>query len=254
MRLTSLVVTALGLLGGIAVAQPTEPGPGTTDVSPIPPPEPPPPPQPPQPAQPAQPAQPQPHTMMMTEHPEGHGDGVRPTELAFAIGLGYVRPPGGSLDLQTPNIASARLRLISGLTFEPSVTIANTSQDTNNGTTDTSDTTTELSLGTLVRLPVIRHGRVDFEVLGSLAFDVIKNNPDGDYNTQTTTGLGLGWGIAIGYWFGPHWQLSASATNPLLTYSSVKQETGPTTETKTGTTTFSVQFDPAVIVMLHLYN
>jgi hypothetical protein len=192
---------------------------------------------------------------MPVEHvEEPHGDGVHPSDISFAIGIGYVRPPGGSLDLQTPNTASARLRLISGITFEPIVAIANTSQDTNSGTTDTSEAITELNLGSLVRFPVIRHGRVDFEVLGSLAFDVTKDNPDGDYNTKTTTAFGLGWGFGIGYWFGPHWQLSASATNPLLSYQSLKQETGPTTSTKTSSTTFAVEFNPAVFVMIHLYN
>jgi hypothetical protein len=250
MKLVTMVFASLGLAGGLAAAQPTEPGSGTTDVTPQPPPEPPqPPPQP----QPPQPPPPQPH---ITSDPVAHDDGIRPSELAFAIGIGYVRPVGGSIDLQTPNIASARLRLISGITFEPTVAIANTSHDTNTGSgaPDTSEATTELQIGSLVRFPLIRHHHVDFEVLGSLGFDVTKLNPDGDYNTRTTTTFGLGWGIGIGYWFSPHWQLSASATNPLLEYTSSKQETGPDTSTKESTTTFAVEFDPTVTVMIHLYN
>jgi hypothetical protein len=246
MRLTKMVFVSLGLCAGVASAQPTEPGPGTTDVSPTPPPQPlPPPPQP-------LPPQPPPETRpVMVQHDNGS---VRPTELAFAIGLGYARPPGGSIDLQTPNVASARLRLPSGITFEPTVVIGNTSQDTTVAMMDTTETTTELNLATLVRFPVIRHGHIDFEVLGSIGLDVVKDDPDGDFNTKTTTSFELGWGIGIGYWFSPHWQLSISETNPILTYTSAKQETGPMAETKNTTTTFAVQFDPTTIVMLHLYN
>jgi Outer membrane protein beta-barrel domain len=244
MRHSLLGFALIAALGTVAAAQ-TPPGDqtgtGTTDVTPMPQP---PPPQPPPPQPPVEHAAP--------AHPADSA--VRPHELAFAIGLGYLRPVGGSIDLQTPNIASARLRLISGLTFEPTISIANSSTDSDNAGTQMTDTTTEFGLGTLVRLPVIKHGRVDFEVLGSLGFDVLKVNPDGDYNTTTTTSLSLGWGIGIGYWIGQHWQLSASATNPLVGYQQNKQQTGPSTDVKTGTTTFGVTFDPAIFVMVHLYN
>jgi hypothetical protein len=248
MRLTT-VVAALGWLGGIAAAQPTEPGPGTTDVSPTPPPQPEPPPVAPTPP----PPQPPPREIVMEP---AHGDAFHPTDVAFAIGIGYARPAGGSFDLQKPNVASVRLRLLSGITFEPIVAIANTSKDMSAATADQTESITELDLGTLVRFPVIRHGRYDFEVLGSLGFDVVKDNPTGDYNTITATTFDLGWGVGIGYWFSPHWQLSASATNPLLTYSSIKTENGPNDadSTKNSTTTFAVEFDPEVLVMLHIYN
>ena len=253
MKDSFLVFALIAALGTVAAAQ-TPPGDqtgtGTTDVTPIPPPEPPPP-EPPPPPQPPPPQPPAEHAAPVQAAPVSE----RPGELAFAIGLGYLRPVGGSIDLQTPNIASARLRLTSGLTFEPTISIANSSTDTTDTTgAQMTDTTTEFGVGTLVRLPVIKHGRVDFEVLGSLGFDVLKVNPDGDYNTTTTTSLSLGWGIGIGYWIGPHWQLSASATNPLVGYEQRKQQTGQTTNLKTGTTTFGVTFDPAIFVMVHLYN
>jgi len=243
-----MVCVSVALSAGVASAQPTEPGSGTTDVSPQPPPEPQPQPQP-------QPPPPQPEPahmghMGMAMEPSN----LRPSELAFAIGIGYARPPGGSMDLQTPNIASARLRLVSGITFEPIVTIGNTSNDTTVGMTDTTETITELDLATLVRFPVIRHGNVDFEILGSIGLDVLKDDPTGDYNTKTTTTFALGWGIGIGYWLSPHFQITASATNPVLDYTAVKQDTGPMTQTKTSTTTFEVAFNPTTIVMLHLYN
>ncbi|MFT3696549.1 MAG: outer membrane beta-barrel protein [Kofleriaceae bacterium] len=242
-----LSVIALLALGGVVSAQPVEPGPGTTDVQPV---QPPPP----------QPVQPPPQPVVVQPPPPMHHhemadpDDHRPTDLAFAIGIGYARPPGGGIDLQTPNIASARLRLLNGVTFEPTVVIANTSNTTSAGTTDVNESITELDLGTLVRFPVIRHGRVDFEVLGSIGIDVVKDDPDGDYNTKTTTTFGLGWGIGIGYWLSPHWQLSASATNPLFTYASTKQDTGPDTSTKDSGSTFAVQFNPTTTIMIHLYN
>jgi hypothetical protein len=248
MKLTKMVCVSLVLSTGIASAQPTEPGSGTTDVSPQPQPEPQP--LPPQPQPQPQPEPPRAPPPMVWKDPSG----VRPNDLAFAIGIGYERLPGGSMDLQTPNIASARLRLISGVTFEPIVTIGNTSNDTSNGTTDTTEAITELDLATLVRFPVIRHGNVDFEVLGSIGIDVLKDDPDGDFNTKTTTTFSLGWGIGIGYWLSPHFQISASATNPLLDYQQVKTDTGPDTQMKLSTTSFSVAFNPTTIVMLHLYN
>lgn len=250
MRLTKMVCVSLVLGTGIASAQPTEPGSGTTDVSPQPQPQPEPQPLPPQPE--PQPQPDPPHAPPPTVWKDASS--VRPSDLAFAIGIGYARPPGGSMDLQTPNIASARLRLVSGITFEPIVTIGNTSNDATVGMTDTSEAITELDLATLVRFPVIRHGNVDFEILGSIGLDVLKDDPDGDYNTKTTTTFALGWGIGIGYWLSPHFQLSASATNPLLEYQSAKQDTGPDTQTKNSTSTFEVAFNPTTIVMLHLYN
>lgn len=238
------VVIALVSMVGVAAAQPVEPGPGTTDVQPAPPPPPP------------VVVQPQPVVVEPPPPVRHHedADDHRPNELAFAIGIGYTRPPGGGIDLQTPNIASARLRLVSGITFEPTVVIGNTSVSTSNGTTDMNEAITQLNLGTLVRFPVIRHGRVDFEVLGSIGVNVIKDDPDGDYNTRTTTTFDLGWGIGIGYWFGPHWQLSVSATNPVFTYSQQKRDTGLDMSTKDSTSTVAVQFNPTTMVMIHLYN
>ena len=253
MRLTSLVSVGLlgGLLGGVATAQPTEPGPGgTTDVSPQPlsppqlPPQPPPP-----------PPRADPTTVpVMPEEREPEMRDIRPRELAFAIGLGYARAPGGTVDLQMPNIASVRLRLPSGITFEPTAIIGNSSTETNTGVTDTTETVTRLDLATLIRFPVIRHGRVDFEILGSIGLDVVKDDPSGDNNTKTTTSVGIGWGIGIGYWLSPHFQLSMSATNSILDITSTKQDTSATTSTKDSVTNFSLQFSPTMTVMLHLYN
>ena len=84
--------------------------------------------------------------------------------------------------------------------------------------------TTVFQLAGLVRLPLISRGRTDLEALGALAVGSSKVNPDGDFNTTTTTAFGVAWGIGIGYWFSPHWQLSGSITNPLVTYATRKQQ------------------------------
>jgi len=245
----SLVLAVTAALCGIAAAQPVDQD--TADVPPTPTPTPTPPPPPPPRAEPPPPPPP-----VEREASIHDLDGDRPTDLAFAIGVGYTRPAGGSFDLQTPNIASARLRLLSGLTFEPTVTISNSSIDTNPGTgaADSTESITEFGVGTLVRYPVIRHAKVDFEVLGSIGFDVTKDDPQGDYNTKTTSDLTLGWGVGIGYWLTHHWQLSASATDPLVTYTKTSQEVSQTATMSTSTTSIGITFDPTITFMIHLYN
>ncbi|HEY1552041.1 MAG TPA: hypothetical protein VGG28_29645 [Kofleriaceae bacterium] len=245
MRKISIVLVALC---GVASAQP-QPDPGT-DTPP-----------------PAAPAPPPTSVPVMTPAPAPapppeperlSADPIvdnRPSELAFAIGLGYQRPYGGSFDLQQPNIASARLRLVSGLTFEPTVTISNTSINTDPGTgTATTESLSEFGLATLVRYPLLRHHQIDFEIVGSIGFDVAKDDPTGDFNTKTTSTLGIGWGIGIGYWLSQHWQLSATATNPLIAFTKTSQEISQDSTMSTSTTSIGITFEPAIAFMLHLYN
>jgi hypothetical protein len=182
---------------------------------------------------------------------EDHG--VRPVGWAFGIGIGYALPTS----LETPNTASVRFRMPSGITFEPRVALANSStsmKDTTPGTMATTDTTTELNLAALVRKPMVEHGRYDFELLGGLGFDVTKHDPDGANNTRTDTSIDISWGIAVGAWITQHWQVSFGVTNPLITYTSTKQETGMSTSTTTSTTTVGVTFAPNVLMMIHLYD
>jgi hypothetical protein len=191
--------------------------------------------------------QPQPTVMVAGTESSEH----RPATLAFALGLGYQLPTS----LQTPNRTSARVRLISGLTFEPFVTLSNTSEDMETPMMmETQNKLTELGIGVLGRFPIIAHDRVDFEILGTLGFANERDNPEGDYNTRTTNTFGIGWGIGIGYWISHHWQLSMSVTNDLVTYAQTKQQTGPSMTTKSSTTTIGVIFQPAVFAMIHLYN
>ena len=236
------LVLALTALGGIASAQPgPQPTPPadqsmTSTDTPEPQPEPQPQPQP----------QPQPTVAVATV------DSDRPTGTSIGLGLGYSLPTS----LETPNRTSARLRLASGLTFEPALTIANSrvSMETANPPlppTDTTDKITEVGAALLLRIPFFSRGRVDLEGLGTAGFTTIKNNPEGSNNTINTTTFSVGWGVGIGYWLSQHWQLSMSVTNPLVQYARRSVEVSDTTDSET---TIGAIFVPQVTAMIHLYN
>jgi hypothetical protein len=173
----------------------------------------------------------------------------RPSELAFGIGIGYSLPTS----LQTPNTTSVRLRLPTGLTFEPQLVFATTSTDIDTGTTRTNKQN-EVTLGSLVRYPLLVHTKVDFELVGSASISHTTNDPDGDSNTTTITTVAVGYGVALAYWFTPHWNLSLTASNPLVSYSRTRTEMTGDTVMVNKTTTIGVVFDPQVALMIHLYN
>lgn len=176
-------------------------------------------------------------------------DTGRPAELAFGIGIGYVFPTS----LETPNTTSVRLRLPSGLTFEPQVVFSTSSTDTDTGTSTTSKQN-EVTVGSLARYPFLVHNKVDFELLGSAAISHLTNDPDGADNTQTTTTVAIGYGIGLAYWLTSHWNFSLTAANPLISYSRTHQEMAAGLATTNKTTTVGVVFDPTVTLMIHLYN
>ena len=241
MRCLSLALVLTAGASGIAAAQdPSPPDPmttTTTDPAPADP-APPPPPPPPQPA-------PAPVVQAAPEHSD------RPSGLTIGLGLGYGLPTS----LETPNRTSARLRLASGLTFEPLLTIANSTSTNEPSTgTETEDKVTELGVAVLVRLPLISKGRVDLEGLATAGFSNVKTNPDGDFNTRTANTFGIGWGVGIGYWLSRHWQLSMSVTNPLIQHSSSKRQVAMDMSVKDSDTTLGVIFVPQVVAMIHLYN
>jgi len=234
----AFALISIAASGGIAAAQPLdEPVPGPPPpMDPVPPQPPRPPDPPPQSADPAAPA------AATTGRPEG---------TSIGIGLGYVLPTS----VQTPNTTSVRLRLASGLTFEPQVTLGNTREKRETGGTDEKDSSTELTLSTAVRLPIVRHGKVELEILGSVGLTTQTDNPDGADNTTKTTAIGLGWGIGITYWYSRHWCLSFSAGNPLMTFTqTAREQPAPLEEVKTSTTAIGAIFDPTVAVMIHLFN
>jgi hypothetical protein len=243
---------ALALLAAAAAAPRAASAqvPPTTTEAPPPPagPTEPPPPTTPPPA----PARPAPPPPTLLQPPRAVADDAaehRPSELSIAIGLGYRLPTS----LQTPNLTSVRLRLASGLTFEPRLVLAGSSQDVDTGPS-TTDKSSEVGIGALARFPVVRHGRVDLEILGGLDVSRVSTRPEDPDMDLTITTFNVSYGVAVGTWINRHWQVSLSALNPVLTNTRRDEHMGPGTSTVTTTRTFGVIFDPSVSVMVHLYH
>jgi hypothetical protein len=171
----------------------------------------------------------------------------RPSEIGFGIGVGYVFPTS----LQTPNTTSVRLRLPTGLTFEPQLVLATTASDVAAGGTSRQH---EITLGTLVRYPLRVRGSFDLEAIGSATIAVRAVDPANDNNTRTTSSFNLGYGVGIGYWLTAHWCVSLTASNPLVSLARTRQETGPGASTVSDTSTIGLVFEPLVTAMIHLYH
>lgn len=244
MRTKTLLVALSLTIAGTAAAQTPLPDPETPPTPPTDP-TPPTPPTPP----PVKP-NPPPPVVVQPPPPEQPADDRRPSELAVGIGIGYVFPTS----LETPNISSVRFRLIKGLTFEPRVVFKRVTDTVDTGEPVDASTTT-IGIGTLLRYPMVKHGRVDFEFLGSFDINNVKQNPTEDDDDETsTTSTSLGYGLGVGVWVNPHFQLSASAVNNLLVFEKQRQEMGPMNVLVTSRTTISLEFDPTVFVMAHLYH
>ncbi len=245
MRSLSLVL-AMTAVGGVAFAQPGPPPPPMDSTTTPPPFDPPPPP--PEPVvQTSVQVQPQP-VQTVVEEPS---DDLRPTGLAIGLGIGYSTP----MALDMPNISTLRLRLSSGLTFEPAIRISNTTSDQDTPTGEDTDKITAFALGLLLRLPLVSRGKFDLEALGSVGFANTKSNPEGDYNATTQNAFFLGYGVAVTSWLSPHWNLSFSITNPLIDYRQSKVQAGiPNETTKSSDTTIGIIFNPEVFMMIHMYN
>lgn len=176
---------------------------------------------------------------------------ARPSYVAIGIGAGYSLPTS----IQTPNTTSARVRFASGLALEPRVTLQNTSVTQATDTSETSTAQRELSIGSLVRLPLATRGSFDLLLLGAAAVGVETTDPDGADNNTTATSLAIGWGVAIDWWMTAHWAVSFSATNPLFRVSKQTEEMpAPTGDTSTTTTTVGAVWDPTISVMIHIFN
>jgi hypothetical protein len=229
MRFSFAPVIVLGL-SGVAAAQPTADAPPTTDQPVTPPPTDGMPPAPPPP-------------------PVAGDLGDRPTEIAFGLGIGYIFPTS----LESPNVTSARVRFTNGIQIEPRIVFGNTDTSTTTGAMTTSTGSSEVQLAGLVRVPLITHKKIDFELIGALDLDLQRTNPDGDNNNTSDTTIALSWGIGLGYWFSPHWNMSFTATNALISFTEHKQEIVGG-ENKTSTTSFGAIFSPQIGVMIHLFD
>ncbi len=235
----SLSLVLLALAAGTAAAQPPAPEPvGGMPADTQPPPVTTPPVEPPRPPLPEQNAARPAAEAPTTGRPEG---------IAFGIGVGYTLPTMGNM----PNTTSVRMRLRSGLTFEPIVVLGNETQKQD--PPNSKDSTTQLSIAALARIPVVRHGKVELEILAGAGFGTTKNNPDGADNDTTTSNLGFSWGLAVSYWINRHWNLTFSARNNLLSIVKTTREMAAG-DVETSTTTFEAEFAPVVSAMIHLYN
>lgn len=242
------VIPALALLAvaaGPAAAQPAPPPPPAEPTPFAGPGEQPPAP----PVAPATAPAPAPAPMQPPEPPPSPAaDAHRPSGLSIGIGLGYDLPTS----LQTPNITSVRVRLASGLTLEPRLTLAKSSVTVDTGPSTTSSAS-ELGIGALARYPLSRRGRVDLELLGGLDVNQQNTTPEGEDQDVSITTLTASYGLAVGAWLTPHWQVSISALNPIVTSTRRDEELGPGTSTVTTNTTYGLIFEPNVLFMLHLY-
>ncbi|MBA3456116.1 MAG: hypothetical protein H0T42_23660 [Deltaproteobacteria bacterium] len=185
--------------------------------------------------------------------PESTGDANadRPEGLAIGIGLGYLLPSS----LETPNITSVRVRLAGGLTLEPQVVLGNTTVKREAADDDEKDSSTELTIAAGMRLPLVRHGKVELELLASVGLSNQTDNPDGADNNRKITAIALGWGVGVSYWYSRHWCISFAAGNPLVSFTKVTNEQPePLDETSTTTTAIGAIFDPTVAIMIHLFN
>ena len=234
-----LALISIATTGGLATAQPDPLTPMTDPVGP--PPEPPRPPEPP----------------VNNNPPNTASDAEstgRPEGTAVGIGLGYLLPTS----LETPNITSVRVRLASGLTFEPQVVLARTGATRDMGMTgvpNEKDSATELTLATTARLPLVRHGKVELELLANVGLTTTTDNPDGVDNNTKSTAIALGWGVGVTYWYSRHFCLSLSAGNPLVSFTKTSREQPtPLSDRSTTTTAIGAIFDPTVAIMIHLFN
>ena len=247
MRISTALALTLGLLAtGIARAQAAPPGQPTGTAPPAPET---PAPESPTPAPPATATTPPTATVVPVALAGPAVDTARPAGLAFGIGVGYLLPTS----LQTPNITSVRVRLASGLTFEPQLVFATTS-DQIAGAGAMSNRQTEIAIASVVHYPVRVHRKVDLELLGNAGVSARLITPAGDSNDRTITTIDVGYGVGLGYWFTPHWHLSLSASNPLLTYARTRQEMSADNVTVSSSTTIGLVFAPDVTLMLHLFD
>jgi outer membrane biosynthesis protein TonB len=247
MRTSTLVAVLLAAAAGTATAQTPDQQPPPDPNTPTPPPNPPN--QPEVVVQQPPPPNPSPVSPIPEPMPAPPQNEWRPPEFSIGIGIGYQFPTS----LETPNVATVRFRLPSGLTFEPTLALASTTDTVDTGD-PVDDKTTQLGLGTLIRFPMVAHGRVDLELLGAINVDNVNQNPDGEDDETTTTAVTLNYGLAVTSWINRHWAVSFSALNPLVSFAKVRQEMGPMNVLVTSTTTLGAIFDPTVLVTVHLYH
>ncbi|HVV83777.1 MAG TPA: hypothetical protein VHE35_11965 [Kofleriaceae bacterium] len=175
---------------------------------------------------------------------------TRPTGTSLGLGIGWSVPA----QALSPDLVGVRLRTAGGLVLEPVVSITHDRSTTDDGTTRTADVLDAVDLALVVREPVARRGRVELSVLAAADLRRTVSDPDGDDNSQTDSTWSVGYGLALDYWPGRHWDLSLDATNPIYTSTSATRDNGTgVPPVSTDETRLGLVFDPTVTVMIHLF-
>jgi hypothetical protein len=174
------------------------------------------------------------------------GTSARAEGMTFGLGINYIL---GGAELDRPDGASLRVRLISGLTFEPFVRLATHGQSTMDG--DFKNAQNEFIVGTNARLPLKSRGKVDLIAQIGGGLGVAVNDPDGDDNNTTVTTLEIEYGLSVEYWFNQNWTLSFTARNRFVRYESTGQQSS--SDLDSSNTDIGLIWDPVVDLALHLY-
>lgn len=170
----------------------------------------------------------------------------RPQGMSVGLGFGWALPA----DLDRLAQASVRLRLESGLTFEPIVRLETLGQSLADG--DVKNAQNQLTVGTNVRLPLLGRGKVDFVGQIGAGIGINIDDPDGGDNNTTNFQAAIDWGISAEYWWNHNWVLSLTGRNPFLSYVSQTIES-PVDDSTTSTTSIGAVWQPQVEVAIHLF-
>lgn len=175
-------------------------------------------------------------------------DGPIPDDTTVGIGvglqqgqLGGVVAPGIGI-LSGASVGSVRIRFPSGLSIEPTIAVARSGVEW----AGSESSATMLSAGAAVRFGVARRGPVQLLGVGEVGVSRARSETDGMSSTMSSTQLS--WGLAIDYWLRRHLALSVSATNPLVSRSTFGGGDSDFT-----TSSYGLQLDPTIAMMVHLF-
>lgn len=182
------------------------------------------------------------------------GGNYVPTDRTVGIGAGLAFPG----EIFTFNTFLADFNLADGDWQVAPLVTAGLNRGTtkfDDGTTDTEDKdgTTFIGVGARAkkRLAEMPRARLHGIATGLVAFNSAFTDPDGSDNnlTDSTIQLSLGWGLGVEVWILRWLSMEATATNPLVTFTTNTQEqdtpTDPVT-TSTNSFQFEATFDPSV--------
>jgi hypothetical protein len=172
--------------------------------------------------------------------------GGRAEGLTFGLGISYIL---GGAEIDRPDGASLRIRMPSGLTFEPFVRLATHGQSTDDG--DIENAQNEFFIGANARLPLKSRGKVDLVGQVGGGVGVFVSDPEGNDNNTTTTNFAIDYGLSLEYWYNPNWVLSFTARNQFVRYQGTSQQSTSTLDASD--TDIGIIWDPVVEAAFHLF-